>query len=261
MWNDYHDFCEFHHYIQKIFTRHQLGKRDTVALSNISSALVSDTVTRNLGLLLDQELSMADHITKLSQVCFFHLRCIRVVRHSLTRSALLTLVHALYSRRASFIDSQCTAHSRARIRMLSTRLLQQCDVRDILVPARSSAVDFERRCSTHPPNPEVLLHLVGDPGWACTGFLSAHGSSSSSAFSSVAAWPVQLHPISPSSVSRFPPLLVVVKIYARLPRVPLWYQGSGQNDTVDGVSPFPGPHLWNSFTAKNSFSRREARFL
>ena len=41
--------------------------------------MVSDTVTRNLGLLLDQELSMGDHITKLSQVCFFHLRRIRVV--------------------------------------------------------------------------------------------------------------------------------------------------------------------------------------
>ena len=69
-------------------TRQQLGQRDTVALSNISAAMVSDTVTRNLGLLLDQELSMVDHITKLSQVCFFHLRRIRVVRHSLTHNII-----------------------------------------------------------------------------------------------------------------------------------------------------------------------------
>ena len=86
-------------------TRQQLGKRDTVALSNISAAMVSDTVTRNLGLLLDQELSMEDHITKLSQVCFFHLRRIRVVRHSLTRNALLTLVHAFVCSRLDFCNS------------------------------------------------------------------------------------------------------------------------------------------------------------
>ena len=35
-------------------TRQKLGQRDTVALSNISAALASDTVARNLGLLLDQ---------------------------------------------------------------------------------------------------------------------------------------------------------------------------------------------------------------
>ena len=86
-------------------TRQKLGPLDTVALSNISAALVSDTVARNLGLLLDQELSMVDHITKLSQVCFFHLRRIRVVRHSLTRNALLTLVHAFVCSRIDFCNS------------------------------------------------------------------------------------------------------------------------------------------------------------
>ena len=86
-------------------TRQKLGQRDTVELSNISAALVSDTVVRNLGLFLDQELSMGDHITNLSQVCFFHLRRIRVVRHSLTRNALLTLVHAFVCSRLDFCNS------------------------------------------------------------------------------------------------------------------------------------------------------------
>ena len=48
---------------------------------------------------------MGDHITKLSQVCFFHLRRIRVVRHSLTRNALLTLVHAFVCSRLDFCNS------------------------------------------------------------------------------------------------------------------------------------------------------------
>ena len=58
------------------------------------------------------------------------------------------------------------------------------------------------------------------------------------AYLSEAVWPAQLHPVSLSFVSRSLRLLVVIKICARLPEVPLWYQGSGQNDTVGGVSPF-----------------------
>ena len=54
--------------------------------------------------------------------------------------------------------------------------------------------------------------------------------------SSVAALLAQLHPNYPSSVFQFLPLLDV-KACARLPKVPSWYLGSGQNGTVDGVSP------------------------
>ena len=86
-------------------TQEQLGRRDTVAFFNISAALVPDTATRNLGPFLDQELSMSDHITELSQVCFFYLRRIRVVRHSLTRSALLTLVLVFTWSRPDFCNS------------------------------------------------------------------------------------------------------------------------------------------------------------
>ena len=48
---------------------------------------------------------MVDHITKLSQVCFFNLRRNRVVRHSLTCNALLTLVHAFVCSRLDFCNS------------------------------------------------------------------------------------------------------------------------------------------------------------
>ena len=141
-----------------------------VALSKISAVMLSDTVTRNLGLFLEKELSKGDHITKLSHVCFFHLRRVRVVRHSLTRNALLTLVHA-------FVCSK----------------LDVCN--------------------------SVMFGVHS--------------------------------------------YLVVVKICARLPEVPLWYQGSGQNDTVGGVSPFwaltYGTHCRQEFAliSKSQISSRE----
>ena len=46
-------------------TRQQLSKRDLTSLVNLSEALVSDEPTRNLGVLLDPELTMAAHVSKL----------------------------------------------------------------------------------------------------------------------------------------------------------------------------------------------------
>ena len=51
-------------------TKQQLGKRDVQLLTDISPALTSTSVVRNLGVLLDSELTMVNHVTKLCQVCF-----------------------------------------------------------------------------------------------------------------------------------------------------------------------------------------------
>ena len=52
-----------------------------------------------------QELNMKDHITKLCQSCYYQLRQIRTVRHSLTSSAIQTLVHAFICTRVDFSNS------------------------------------------------------------------------------------------------------------------------------------------------------------
>ena len=48
---------------------------------------------------------MEGHISKLCQSCFFQLRRLRSIRHSLSRHALLTLVHAFISSRLDFCNS------------------------------------------------------------------------------------------------------------------------------------------------------------
>ena len=60
---------------------------------------------KNLGFIIDQELNMKDHITKLCQSCYYQLRQIRTVRHSLTSSAIQTLVHAFICTRVDFSNS------------------------------------------------------------------------------------------------------------------------------------------------------------
>ena len=86
-------------------TRNGLAKRDTHQLSNQSPSLVELTTVKNLGFTLDQELSMKDHVSKLCQSCYFQLRQIRTIRHSLSPSAIRTLVHAFICSRIDFSNS------------------------------------------------------------------------------------------------------------------------------------------------------------
>jgi len=57
-----------------------------------SSAIDPATVVRNLGVMIDAELSMRDRVSRVAQVCFFHLHRLRPMRARLGRDVTLTLV-------------------------------------------------------------------------------------------------------------------------------------------------------------------------
>ena len=60
----------------------------------------------NLGFIIDHELNMKDHITKLCQSCYYPLRQIHMVRHSLTTSsAIQSVVHAFICTRVDFSNN------------------------------------------------------------------------------------------------------------------------------------------------------------
>ena len=66
-------------------TKQQLAKLDNPSLCiseelNISSA----SCVRNLGVMFDSHLSFHDHITKISQVCLYHIRDLRRLRSCLS---------------------------------------------------------------------------------------------------------------------------------------------------------------------------------
>ena len=59
----------------------------------------------DLGVNIDGQLTMADHVAALRRSCLFQLRQLRMVRSSLTLKAAKTLVHAFVSSRLDYCNS------------------------------------------------------------------------------------------------------------------------------------------------------------
>jgi len=67
--------------------------------------LTLPNATVPLGVLIDSQLSMSNHIAALSRSCFFHPRQLRLIRQSLTPEAMNTLVQAFVTTRLDSCNS------------------------------------------------------------------------------------------------------------------------------------------------------------
>ena len=63
------------------------------------------TFARNLGVLLDSELTFKKHINKICQTGYFHLRRIKAIRPYLDQSSTITLIHAFFSSHLDYCNS------------------------------------------------------------------------------------------------------------------------------------------------------------
>jgi len=88
-----------------IGSRQQLEKVDITELQFGSAAIRFSTSVSNLGVTVDSQLTMADHVAALCRSCFFQLRQLRTIRSSLTTDAAKTLVHAFVSSRLDYCNS------------------------------------------------------------------------------------------------------------------------------------------------------------
>ena len=86
-------------------TRQHLDKLSTSELDLLSARVRFSTVVSDLGVLVDSQLSMADHVAALSRVCLFQLRQLRLVQSSLTEESAKTLVHTFISSRLDYCNS------------------------------------------------------------------------------------------------------------------------------------------------------------
>src|SRR6218665_2888850 len=72
----------------------QLAKIDGQRLSSLFPHITFSTCVRDLGAMLDSELTFWHHINLIARKCYYQLRQPRVVSRSLTHQCRLTLVHA-----------------------------------------------------------------------------------------------------------------------------------------------------------------------
>ena len=79
-------------------------------------------VVRDLGVLLDEDLSMDQHVGSLCRSCFYQLRQIRVVRRNLSHEAAATLVHSFVLNRLDFCNAVLAGLPNCRIRQLQSVL-------------------------------------------------------------------------------------------------------------------------------------------
>ena len=96
-------------------TRQQLAKlsQADLTLSIGDSVLHPSTVVRNLGVYIDEHLSIEANARHCAKTCFFHLRRIRQLRRHVDYDTLYTLIRALILSRLDCIATVClhAAHS------------------------------------------------------------------------------------------------------------------------------------------------------
>jgi Reverse transcriptase (RNA-dependent DNA polymerase)/Endonuclease-reverse transcriptase len=77
----------------------------TADLLELSGASVQPSHSvRDLGVVVDRDLSLAAHVSHITSVCFFHLRQLRLIRRSLTTDAAHALVRALIHSRLDYCN-------------------------------------------------------------------------------------------------------------------------------------------------------------
>ena len=68
-------------------------------------AVAPSSSVKNLGVVFDQHLSFHEHITKISQACFFHIRDLRRIRQFLTRETAATIGSSLIQSKLDYCNS------------------------------------------------------------------------------------------------------------------------------------------------------------
>ncbi len=87
-------------------TPQQLSKLNDPCLSISSDISITPASSvRNLGVVFDEHLSFHEHITKISQACFFHIRDLRRIRQFLTLETASTIGSALVQSKLDYCNS------------------------------------------------------------------------------------------------------------------------------------------------------------
>ena len=119
-------------------SRHNLSKlvNQNLALTIGTETIEPVAVVRDLGVWLDNELSLKHHVAKVASACFYQLRRLRQIRRRAGREVTIRLVLALVTSRLDYCNSllaglpNCTLDVLQRVQNASARLICQLKPRD-----------------------------------------------------------------------------------------------------------------------------------
>lgn len=100
-------------------TPQQLAKLNLIDLSAEFPNYTFSSSVRDLGIILDQALTFAPHLNRLSRDCFYQLRQLRTVARSLSPGAAATLVHSFITIRLDYCLSLYSGLPSVRLASLS----------------------------------------------------------------------------------------------------------------------------------------------
>ena len=86
-------------------TRQQLDKLPTGDVQLLSASIRPQSVVRDLGVTLDSQLMMADHVTMVCRAVYYQLCQLRQITQSLMPTVAQTLVQAFISCRLDYCNS------------------------------------------------------------------------------------------------------------------------------------------------------------
>jgi hypothetical protein len=138
-----------------IFGKKQHRAKLSVSSVNIGQCTIninSETSVRNLGVKMDPELTMQDHVKFICQSCHFHLRNIGKIRKYLTRSLVEQLIHSLITSRMDYGNgllyglSKCHMDRLQRIHNTAARVVTRmpkfCHISPVLKQLHWLPVEF-----------------------------------------------------------------------------------------------------------------------
>ena len=103
-----------------IGSRQQLAKVDIKEFQLLSANILFSTTVSNLGIHLDSQLTMQDHVAAMCRLCFFQLRQPRTVRSSLTTDDAKTFSQAFVGGRLDYCNSLLYGVSEELLRCLQS---------------------------------------------------------------------------------------------------------------------------------------------
>ena len=107
----------------------------------MSGMMSSIPSLRDLGVILDRELSMKKHISKVASVCYYHLRRLKTVRRVLGEKTTTSLVTAFVSSRLDYCNSILAGLPKSsisplqRVQNSAARLIRGLGPRDHVTPS------------------------------------------------------------------------------------------------------------------------------